>query len=378
MSDEVAFDLRSAAGSPTGVGRHMLSIVRALAECRPDVRVRAYVRQDVTGLPESVRIVRIGGRGPLWHIRVWWHLRRQPVRAYCSTSLVIPVLTRQPCLPVVLDVISFLYPEHQTRRTRLFEGLLMRRAVRRHPLIAGSETTRLDLELLFGPCRAVVVPPFALPPVEPPVVPPVGPAVEPPVEPPAGRKPGEADVLDRFGIHPPYALYIGTVEPRKNVLTAVRAVASLRKAGTAIELVMVGGRGWIDRSTAAELAAAEAGGMVRWTGYVSDPERDAILASAAGLVLPSLYEGFGLPLLEAMGRGVPCVCSTAPAFEEVGGGAVLRAPTFDVDAWAAAIGRLLAEPGLRRELAAAGRERAARYSAAETASAFELALAQLA
>jgi hypothetical protein len=160
VSDVIAFDLRAAGGSPTGVGRYLRSIVQAVATHDPHARLRVYVRDEVDGLPAGVEVVRIQSRGPLWHARVWWDLRRRRPRAYCSTSLLIPALTGIPCLPVILDVISFLFPEHHMRRTRLFERLLMGRVVKRRPLIAGSETTLKDLDRLFGPVRAVVVPPW--------------------------------------------------------------------------------------------------------------------------------------------------------------------------------------------------------------------------
>ncbi len=364
MSDVVAFDLRSAGGSPTGVGRHLMSIVRAVAERQPDIPIRAYVRDEVAGLPAGVKVVRIRSRGPLWHLRVWWDLRRRPVRAYCSTSLLIPALTGVPALPVVLDVISFMYPQFHTWRTKLAERMLMRRAIRRHPIVAGSETTRLDVERVFGPCRAVVVPPWV--------------ASNAPSAALARAAPADAASLERLDIHTPFALYVGTIEPRKNVLTAVRAVEKLRLGGRDLRLVVVGAPGWVSADVTAELDAAESRGTIVRTGYVSDDDRDAIFASAACLVLPSIYEGFGLPLLEAMSRGLPCVCSDAPAFREVAGDSALVAPALDVDAWAAALERVLSEPDLAARLSADGRSRAETFSPERTAAAFAVALAQLA
>ena len=357
MTEEIAFDLRAAGGSPTGVGRHLLSIVQALAEHRPDLPLRAYIREDVAGLPPGVRTVRIPSGGLLWHARTWWHLRRHPVRAYCSTSLVIPALTGVRCLPVVFDLVSFLYPQHQTMRTRLFERLLMRRVVRRHPLIAGSQTTRRDIERVFGRCNAVVVSPWVSPGL---------------------AETADLAVLEHLGIQAPYALYVGTVEPRKNVLTAVRAVASLRRNGSKVRLVIVGGQGWIDKRAAGELASAQTDGALVWTGYLTDADRDAVFSAASCLVLPSVYEGFGLPLLEAMAWGIPCVSSTAPAFEEVAADAALHLVPTDVAAWAAAVERVLRDPEFAQQLVTAGRERAQRYSPARTATEFGEALGQLA
>lgn len=357
MTAEIAFDLRAAGGSPTGAGRYLLSVVQALAEKRPDLQLRGYIRDEISDLPANVRVVRVGSRGILWHLRTWRHLRGHPVRAYCSTSLVIPALTGVPCLPIILDVISFLYPEHHTLRTKLAERLLMRRAVRRHPIIALSETTRRDLQRLFGPCRAAVVPPWV---------------------PPAPPDAGDPRVLERLGIRTPFALYVGTIEPRKNVLTAVRAVASLRRGGSDVKLVVVGGRGWVSKHELAELAAAEADGTAIVTGYLPDRERDAAFASASCLALPSVYEGFGLPLLEAMQRGVPCISSTAPVFEEVAGDAALHIDPYEVSAWAAALEKVLTDRELVKRLAEAGRRRALLYSKGATARSFEAALDQLA
>ena len=356
MSEALAFDLRAAGGSPTGVGRAMLSLVQALAEHAPEVPLRVYVRGEVAGLPAGTEVVRVPTRGPLWHARVWWDLRRRPVRAYCSTSLIIPALPGTPCLPVIFDVISFLYPEHQMRRTRLAEGLLMKRVVRRRPLITGSETTLRDVERLFGPARIAVVPPWS---------------------PSRGPARADPDALERLGIRRPYALYVGTVEPRKNVLTVARSVAALRERGLDFRLVVMGAAGWMSREAMAQLSAAAAEGSVVMTGYRPDDERDAVLAAADCLVLPSVYEGFGLPLLEAMQRGLPCLCSTAPVFDEVAGDAVLHVDTYDVDAWAAALERLRNDEGLAQRLAAAGPIRARKYSPEATASAFLAAVAQL-
>lgn len=356
MTDEIAFDLRAAEGCPTGVGRHLMSIVQALAEHRPDLPIRAYVRDSVADLPPSVRTVRISSSGILWHARTWWHLRRRPVRAYCSTSLIIPALTGVPALPVILDVISLLYPEYQTWRTKLAERLLMRAAVRRHPVIAGSETTKRDIQRLFGRCRAVVVPPWS-----------------------AQAKPGAGDpaTLERLGIEAPYALFVGTIEPRKNVGTVIRAVAALRRRGRDAKLVLIGARGWVNKQILAELDAAEAEGTIVRTGYLPDRDRDAVFTSASCLVLPSIYEGFGLPLLEAMDRGLPCICSTAPAFEEVAGGAALMVEPLDVSAWEASLERVLTDSELARRMSLAGQQRAQHYCPEETAACFDAALAQL-
>jgi glycosyltransferase involved in cell wall biosynthesis len=350
-----AFDLRSATGRPTGVGKYLLSIAAAAAEL-PDVEVRAYIAGGSLELPPSVEVVAIGSGGARWHLAVWRHLRRHPVTAYVSTSLVIPSLPGVPALPVVLDVSSFRVPQHQTRRTKLFERVLLGRVIRRHSLIFGAQAAAEDIRDLFPKARGVVVPPWF--PKRPPGIAPA------------------ADCLSELGIRKPYVLMVGTVEPRKNVLMAAQVVDRLRRQGHDLRLVVAGRRGWITDRDVATLRELEAQGSVVWPGYVSDDQRDALYAGASALLVPSVYEGFGMPIVEAMAAGVPCCCSAIPVFAEVAGDAALRLDPAKPDDWVTALGELLGNPDLSEKLKAAGLARASTYSPERTAQAFARALDQ--
>jgi glycosyltransferase involved in cell wall biosynthesis len=158
-----------------------------------------------------------------------------------------------------------------------------------------------------------------------------------------------------------YGLFVGTLEPRKNVATLLAAWRELRRAGGAPPLVLCGARGWRTRELRQELAAAEREGWLHYFGYVSPPELHALYRGAAVVALPSLYEGFGLPVVEAMAAGAPLVLSDLPVFREVAGDAALYAPAGRPDLWRDRLREVLADRQLAAELARRGAERAARF-----------------
>jgi glycosyltransferase involved in cell wall biosynthesis len=177
-------------------------------------------------------------------------------------------------------------------------------------------------------------------------------------------------VRERFGIAGPYVVFVGGLEPRKNLVRLVRAFAA---SGSDATLVLAGGRvRWLPmeedrvRAEIRSLPQAVASRVVL-TGYVSEEDKRALLAGAEALAYPSLYEGFGFPVLEAMAAGTPVLTSNVSSLPElVGEDAVLVDPQ-DEAAIAAGIVRLLDDRGLRERLIGAGRARAARFTWEATA-----------
>jgi glycosyltransferase involved in cell wall biosynthesis len=174
-------------------------------------------------------------------------------------------------------------------------------------------------------------------------------------------------VLARLGISRPYVLCPGTLEPRKNQLRTVRAFRQVAP-DVPHSLVLAGPEGWRSEEQEAELSRPGPGTIVR-TGRLSEAELDAVYRGADLVVYVSLYEGFGLPVVEAMARGVPVLASTTPAVAGTAGDAARLVDPLDVAGIAEALGELLTDEGLRATLAAAGRERAGSFSWERTARA---------
>lgn len=169
------------------------------------------------------------------------------------------------------------------------------------------------------------------------------------------------DRLRTLGLEEGFVLHVGTLEPRKNLRPLVAAMHELSDpVATAHPLVLVGARSWADDALLADIAAAPE--RVRHVAYVTDTDLRALYAGAALLAFPSRYEGFGMPLLEAMALGVPVACSDIPVFREVAEGAAALFDQQDPAAIAKVLERLLAEPTERQSLRDKGLVRAGAYS----------------
>jgi alpha-1,3-rhamnosyl/mannosyltransferase len=251
-----------------------------------------------------------------------------------------------PAVMVVHDLAFRVRPGEVPWQQRVYMGSIMPGALRRAAaVLAPSRATRRDLLEQYPlpglAARTTVVPEgWSLDTVAPGAL-------------PAGLEPG-------------FLLAVGTIEPRKNYPRLLAAYRLLRARTGAPPLVVVGRVGWAYGSALDELRAQPG---VHLLSDVDDATLRALYRSAAALAFPSLYEGFGLPLLEAMAEGLPAVAGDAGALPELAGDAALLVDPLDVEAIAAGLERVLADGELRARLAAAGPRRAAGYSWAAAAEA---------
>jgi glycosyltransferase involved in cell wall biosynthesis len=266
-----------------------------------------------------------------------------------SGSAIPPVADGQRLVVTVHDLAFDRYPGMFPRPWRAMYRLGLRAAVRRaHAIVTPSRSTAEDLlsRTNVEPRKLHVVPEAA-------------------ALPESDVDVGEA--LSRLKLMPPYVLFVGTIEPRKNLVRLVRAYRRVAATGVPHGLVLAGPLGWHHESLMRELAL-EGPGEIVMTGALAPDELDAVYRAADAFVYPSVYEGFGLPVLEAMTRGVPVVASNMSSLPEVTGDAAIGVNPRSVRELAAAIESLCTDIDLAERLAAAGRRRAERFSWDETAA----------
>jgi glycosyltransferase involved in cell wall biosynthesis len=355
-----AIDARAAAEEPAGRGRVARELLRALA-ARDDDHVFDLFARERWDEPLDARFRwrLVASPDPLWHVRAA-RTANADADAFLSTNSYLTAwFLRTPAVVVVYDLVPFT-PEVAARRSSgLIERATIGRGVRRAArLVCISEATRRDLvERLPGAAPKVVVVPLAAD----------GRFARP-------RDEGElAEVRRRHRLEQPFVLTAGTLEPRKNLARLIEAFAALPDAarGEAV-LAVVGPRGW-DEDEILRLARGQ-GDRVRLLGHVPDEDLAALYASCAVFAYPSLYEGFGLPVLEALTAGAAVLTSNVSSLPEVGGDAVLYVDPRNVEEIRNGLGHLLASEQARESLRAKARGQAAGFSWERTAAGF---LAQL-
>lgn len=254
-----------------------------------------------------------------------------------------------PC-PTVLTIhdLSFrLFPRTHSLRNVMWARSLAPLSTRRSVhLIADSNNTKMDLIRVMGieSGKIDVIPLGASPEFTP------------------KQQPGDEDVLSFYGINKPYVLFVGTLEPRKNVNLLIMGFAEVAKSWPDVNLVLAGRRGWMAQAIFDELERRDLLGRVHITGYVREGHLPALYRKAKALVYPSLYEGFGLPPLEAMASGTPVVVSRSSSLPEVVGDAGLYVDALSADEVAAAIESILGDEELAADLSRRGLARARQFS----------------
>jgi len=360
----------------TGVGHYTFELARALArlETTSQFELLYPSTYPALNLPERVTIpsnlelkrVEVGPIG-----RHWWaaglprYIRQNKYKIFHGTNYDVPLWRGCATVLTIHDLSVLLHPETHTRRS-------VRRARRRLPLmvrtadaiITPTESVRRELLEWFSVAPEKV---FAIP--------------------EAAREcfrpmefPETESVRRRLGVGDEFLLAVGTIEPRKNLSVLVSAFEEVIRSRptSSLQLVIAGGAGWLNGPLFEAIEKSPVTDRILLTDYLHDDDLRALYASCRAFIYPSLYEGFGLPPLEAMACGAPVIASDIPSLKETTGAAALLFDPHRFDDLAEKLISLLRDENARLELAKSGQRRASQFSwagaARETLDVYERAL----
>ncbi|MEX2227527.1 MAG: glycosyltransferase family 1 protein [Dehalococcoidia bacterium] len=353
----IAIDATSIPAKPAGAGVYAIELVRAMM--RRDRRdgyalftCGSMFDEEAAGR-KNWRIERVGAGSR--EARLAWEQVRLPGRVSAlgidvlhSTHHTLPLRPMRAKRAVTVhDVTFFRMPERYPAARRLYMQTTTRASVKvADAVVVPSQTVRADVIAALGvDARKLHVVYEAAAEICAPV-----------------QREAALAVAKRYGLEPPFVLSVGSLEPGKNRTRLIRAMRELRDDGVDARLAIVGQKAW---RYEADFRLIEDIGMtdrIRYLGYVPEADLPALHSAATAFVFPSLYEGFGLPVLEAMACGAPVLTSNVSATAEIAGDAALLVDPLSQDDIREGLRRLLTDAHLRTELGQRGRERAAEFS----------------
>lgn len=360
----LSLDVTAVPPKPAGAGRYTIDLARELAG-RSDVHTTFVARRDDAerwaALGPDVSVAAVAPtRRPL---RLTWEQVRLPrllpgfdVDVHHGPHYTMPERARLPKVVTVHDLTFFDHPEwHERTKVPFFRRAIRVAARHADAVVCVSRTTAELLHARCSPRAPVHVIPHGVDLDRFSAVPPDAAA--------------DDAHLDTLGVRPPYVLFVGTIEPRKDVPTLVRAFDRMALVHHDLHLVLAGGNGWGTDPVEKAIAEARHGARVVRTGYVPDEAVPALLRHAAAVAYPALEEGFGLPALEALACGAPLVTTSGSAMEEVAAGAALLVEPGDADGLSGALDMLVRGDVRLDERRRRGLEIAARHTWAASADA---------
>ena len=362
----IGIDYTAAVRQGAGIGRYTRQLVRALAELDAQneyvlLTASGGIRKPVSSLEDvagraNVRTVNLPvsdhAMAVLWHrlhLPLWAELSCGALDIFHSPDFTLPPVRRARTILTIHDLSFIRVPMTSHPRLRSYLLRAVPASVRRaDAVLADSECTKVDaIELLGADPACVEV---------------IYPGVEE-----RFQQVRDTHALDGVRTHyrlpARFVLGLATLQPRKNFERLIQAYARIKATvGGRLKLVIAGGLGWMYEGIFQRVEELGLQDAVSFPGYVSDEELPALYTLADVFVFPSLYEGFGLPALEAMACGTPVVTSNVSSLPEVVGDAALTVDPLDVDALAEAMHRALTDMDLRGRMIRQGKERARHFT----------------
>lgn len=352
---KIGIDARPLRHPYTGIGKYLEQILRELAEADKENEYFLYCHQDFdlrfTVNHKWHKRIGWGGVGTIWlHTQLPFMMTKDKLDVFWGPQYAIPFWPQKiPRVVTVHDLVFHHYPETLPTLISLHNKLILKYYLATaNQVIAVSHSTKKDLFKVYklndskvqvvhlaAKCDSLN----------------------------AQTNNSSKDVLDKFGVAPGYLLYVGTVEPRKNIIRLLEAYAMLSTVQfIKVPLVIAGGMGWKYKGIIAKVGELGLKDQVIFTGFLTEAEQDQIYLNAAIFIYPSLYEGFGLPPLEAMLRGIPVITSNTSSIPEVVGNAAMMVDPYNVEELAKTIELLYEDEDLRYNYSVKGIERSKEFS----------------
>jgi len=351
----IAFDVSYIQTKPHGYRRYATELLRALVEQGEEHQwvlhgwSASLDRQWLASLRRpgvEFRVRRLPGQCK----RFYWNTLRLPAierligpfDIFHSTDPLLPP-TRRKSVITIHDLVYVKFPDLVESRVVRWDAAVRANALRADAIVADSAHTKSDIVELFGIPESKVH------------------VVYPIVSPLFTHNPSEHDeeVIARYDLLRPYILFVSTIEPRKNVIRLLEAYDRMKDSfKKEVHLVVVGREGWKTEATVYAIRAHERSGCVRWLRDVRDTDLAALYRRALMFVFPSLYEGFGFPVAEAMASGTPVITSRAGSLSEIAGNAAVLVNPTSTEELTAAMAALAHDDAKRRELRRLGIEQA--------------------
>jgi len=347
---------RAAYAERTGTENYSLFLIRALLDLETEHRFRLY--SSISPEPDLFATenaeLRIMPFPRLWtHLRLSLEMVLRAPDVLFVPAHVLPLLHPKHNVVTVHDLGYLHYPEAHPQWDRWYlRWSTLHNVHHACRVIADSEATKRDLiEYCGAPADKIQV-----------IYPGHDPAFVP------ERSPSRLEaVREQYGLPGDYVIHVGTCQPRKNLGTLLDAFSVVCRQHPHLHLALVGKKGWLFEPLLARTQQLGIQRQVHFTGYAPRADLPALLTAARAFLMPSLYEGFGLPVLEAMACETAVICSNASSLPEVAGDAALLVDPHDSAAWAVALERVLTDEPLRTELVERGLRQVGRFSWAECA-----------
>ncbi len=360
----IGIDYTPALGQQAGIGRYTRELVSALLK-QPGrheyVLIKAKGSSSHSPIDSSATSVTLPFSRRM--SALIWHRLRLPITLetftgaldlYHATDYLIPPLRKAKGVVTVHDLSFLVHPElGAAGLVKYLRSALPVSLDRASLVLADSQNTKKDIADLLGFAKERVEVVYC--------------GVSEYFR-PADDATELERVREKYGLHSPYILTLGTIEPRKNYVRLIQAYQQLRaENGIAHDLIIGGGKGWLYQDVFDEVKSLGLEKQVRFLGFVPDDDLLGMLSLAELFVYPSIYEGFGLPPLEAMACGTPVVASNTSCLPEILGDAAVFVDPLDVSSMANGMISMLSNDGLKNDMKARGIKRASRFTWADSA-----------